>query len=287
MNKKKIFAAAALMLTLIVSAFTLAGCNTKYSPEEAWELLASALQKSKEAPVYFWQEWWTEEGNADLEIPARNSYRDFEMLADRNQNSDLIFENGNPKNLVLKYYYSAGNTSREVFCGSSAGNNGTQQWLFEINTVGSKTDKTKRPQSPYEYIKTEAFAECDLDVLLFELSILRLEEVDFEMKKAVASSTGRVTNIAFGINEERRAEYLERYANVYPDGAPVFKNAARVEIEIAYGRVSAITCYRVQTDVPGLEFLNVDMEYYKLWIVYNGPNVTMPGYGDAGYVLQQ
>jgi hypothetical protein len=283
MNKKRTAAVAALILTVIASAFALTACNTKHNPDEAWEILQTALKNSVDAPVYFWQEWWSEEGSAEQKIAPRNGYRDFEMIADRDKNNDLVFENGAPKNLVLKYYSSAGGTSREVYCGGSSGKNGLQQWLFTVDSdERNGVAKTKQPYSPYDYIKTDAFKEFDLDVLLTELIALKREDVDFSIKKAEATTKGHVTSLSFAVTEA----FKQRFAEEYPDRESIFKNSYRIFIEITFDRIAAIECYRTQNDVPGLEFLKVDMEYYKLWVVYNGPNIVMPGYDDSSYGLK-
>lgn len=256
----------------------LTACSGQGTQADAQTALEAALRKSLESDIYYWKETITH--GKDVTYTAVNVLADVESSGTYDTIKDAV---GNPRNLQVNIQEKKNNKLLfELWCGSSAGKNAAdsaQDCCFEkhYGDTGVVTARKKTALTALEYIQSREFEPYTLREKLTELQGLSVQDMDFDAAKAGVKKNGIVTTLQFAV----KAEYLERYAR--ENGKPSqFANAKRVMVELTQSRVSNITVF-VTDEVQANDkksLLNVEAESYKLEIVYQGPNFSLPNYNE-------
>lgn len=258
-----------LVLPLLFSAVLgLSACGKQLESTEIDTLLQDALQATAEKDIFYWKE---------TTVDGKNStYRQVNLFAELDDDGKVILdENGEYTNYKLQIVEKANQKqTQQIYCGLSPSSNGSEaQNILYTETY----DENGSPQvqiSPMEvktYIHSAAFEPYLPATLLDELRGMTAADMDFSISDGEAQTNAFVTNLIFAPT----TEYLVRYEQVHGEKS-MFDDAKKVLVEIAYGHISAVVVY-VDEVVEGSS-LTIEIERYKLQIVYLGPKFDMPSY---------
>lgn len=128
---------------------------------------------------------------------------------------------------------------------------------------------------PLEYYNSEEFSDHRIEALIAELNEISYADMNFDVKDAKQKTVGKVTTLVFAPTEE----YLKEYESKHGEKS-LFDGADRVLIETAYDRISNITVYEQENAAEGSK-MSVEVERYKLEIVYLGPKISIPAYDET------
>lgn len=128
---------------------------------------------------------------------------------------------------------------------------------------------------PLEYYDSAEFRAHRLETLLAELGELTYDDMNFDVKDAEQKTVGKVTTLIFVPTEEYLKEYEAKHGE-----KSLFDGASRVLIETAYDRISNITVYEQESADEGSK-MRVEVERYKLEVVYLGPKISIPAYDEV------
>ena len=119
-----------------------------------------------------------------------------------------------------------------------------------------------------EYLVSEEFEQYSIQSKLFELSLLELDDFNFDHKGSKLSNRGTIYTIKGQVTDKFLAEFEAQYGY-----ESIFKGEL-VEIEIAYDRISKIAVYQKEM----LDTFENVFESYRFEMVYLGPNISVPSY---------
>jgi hypothetical protein len=295
--KKKI---AAIILVLALSFGLFAGCMTRHEMTDALELLGVALENSRSAEIYFWEDYFRQEvfNESTKRFERQTDYSTGKVLHDKDNRGNIL-----PDTKSVHLRSAKGETTiYEAFCGLSNGNQGHQNFLFETVFDTEQEIYTRNIRKGFEtedFIANMKGSGYTLFEILDEVFTVwenhgkeGFEWIDFENARA-STTQNRLSYIHFNIKSgEALNSYLEKYRE--ENGRiSIFTNASRVLIEIVAvdidgvrtPRISNVICYRAETSrILWFDVIS-EIQFYELFIVYFGPNIRnfIPSYNDERF----
>lgn len=268
MKKRILRSISAVLLGAFILGF--AGC-AQPTAEEFDEQFKAAIENSFNAPFFYWKETY---------VNGKNSkYTSCNVLTALDSKYDPILdENGNYAEVSVNIMKTENEKSvYQIYCGKSASSQGgeTKEMLFtkDINPETGDSVNRVSPMTVEEYLNHEDFEPYTLEAKLKEVSGLTTADMDLTADKCGIEKKGNVTKINFTLTDE----YFERYEK--ENGEPsMFEGSKRVEIEMAFERISHIIVYSEEA-IAGTS-LTIESEPYKLFIVYLGPKFSIPSYDE-------
>lgn len=268
MKKRILRSISAVLLGAFILGF--AGC-AQPTPEEFDELFKTAIENSFNAPFFYWKETYVNGNNS--------KYTSCNVLtALDNKYEPIVDENGDYSEVSINIMKTENEKSvYELYCGKSASSQGgeTKEMLFtkDINPETGDSVNKVSPMTVEEYLNHKDFEPYTLEAKLKEVSGLTTADMDLTSDKCGIEKKGNVTKINFTLTDE----YFERYKK--ENGEPsMFEGSKRVEIEMAFERISHIIVYSEEA-IAGTS-LTIESEPYKLFIVYLGPKFSIPSYDE-------
>lgn len=268
MKKRILRSISAVLLGAFILGF--AGC-AQPTPEEFDELFKTAIENSFNAPFFYWKETYVNGNNS--------KYTSCNVLtALDNKYEPIVDENGDYSEVSINIMKTENEKSvYELYCGKSASSQGgeTKEMLFtkDINPETGDSVNKVSPMTVEEYLNHKDFEPYTLEAKLKEVSGLTTADMDLTSDKCGIEKKGNVTKINFTLTDE----YFERYKK--ESGEPsMFEGSKRVEIEMAFERISHIIVYSEEA-IAGTS-LTIESEPYKLFIVYLGPKFSIPSYDE-------
>lgn len=268
MKKRILRSISAVLLGAFILGF--AGC-AQPTPEEFDELFKTAIENSFNAPFFYWKETYVNGNNS--------KYTSCNVLtALDNKYEPIVDENGDYSEVSINIMKTENEKSvYELYCGKSASSQGgeTKEMLFtkDINPETGDSVNKVSPMTVEEYLNHKDFEPYTLEAKLKEVSGLTTADMDLTSDKCGIEKKGNVTKINFTLTDE----YFERYKKA--NGEPsMFEGSKRVEIEMAFERISHIIVYSEEA-IAGTS-LTIESEPYKLFIVYLGPKFSIPSYDE-------
>lgn len=268
MSKKVTKIISVILSVCLLSA--LCGCSlTSFTVDELKTLYPKAVENSLKEELYYWKE--TVNNNKDSLYRTCNVYAEIDKQYNVIRNEDGSLSN-------MKIDVTASNNSKNTYkalCGKSQSSSSeeTKNYLFETsyNDDGEEVSKAKTEISPQNYVKSDAFADnYSLASVLSELSVLTVEDMNFDFDKSKLEHKGNVVKISFKVKDEYVSKYKEEF-----NKNSVFENSNYVTLEISYNRISSLVIYQEE---KLSEKVSADKEVYKLEISYFGPIVNIPSY---------
>lgn len=268
MKKRILRSISAVLLGAFILGFS--GC-AQPTPEEFDELFKTAIENSFNAPFFYWKETYVNGNNS--------KYTSCNVLtALDNKYEPIVDENGDYSEVSINIMKTENEKSvYELYCGKSASSQGgeTKEMLFtkDINPETGDSVNKVSPMTVEEYLNHKDFEPYTLEAKLKEVSGLTTADMDLTSDKCGIEKKGNVTKINFTLTDE----YFERYKK--ENGEPsMFEGSKRVEIEMAFERISHIIVYSEEA-IAGTS-LTIESEPYKLFIVYLGPKFSIPSYDE-------
>jgi hypothetical protein len=269
--------AAALVAVILVS-LGLSSCTTSLSAEESFAVLKSSINEALKNNVYFWEEKIKDEGDSGLNIPKIDEFRSVKVLNNKDSQGNIIASELSAEIILRK----GGNDLYLAWCGLSSSGKNKKQVLLEIGAKG-RTKIENFPTATFvnEHMNGKGYS---LQEVLKEIKGFASGETPPSwavFKDKSSTEKGKLTELTFNItkNDEYKA-YLNKFKedNGYES---CFANAERVSVEVTYGRLSNIICYR-QEVVKGTNF-KIEINIYELFVFYFGPNIQkfMPSYAET------
>lgn len=251
--KKLIYILFISVVMFSLAALT-AGCTEKLDESEAYGLIREAIVKSEAAPFYYYKETVLSGGQAQT--------KRVNLLGDIDSDYNPVFnENGSIRNYKLNITRLQGEKEiSSVYCGKPAGKE--DEYLILIN--GSEKTAIKKPLA--EYLNSDEFKPHSLAEMLKSISALGKEDIAITS----AAKKDKVVLIRFTVSES----FLERF-QAENGVKSVFDGIKYAEIEVSYGRISAITAYADSIDERSK--VKIEVEPHRIQITYYGPNFTLPG----------
>lgn len=268
MKKKILRSISAVLLGAFILGF--AGC-AQPTPEEFDIQFKTAIENSFNAPFFYWKETY---------VNGKNSkYTSCNVLtALDNKYEPILDENGDYAEVSINIMKTENEKSvYQLYCGKSASSQGgeAKEMLFtkDINPETEKSVNKVTPMTVEEYLNHKDFEPYTLEAKLKEVSSLTTADMDLTADKCGIEKKGNVTKINFTLTDE----YFERYEK--ENGEPsMFEGSKRVEIEMAFERISHIIVYS-EEPIAGSN-MTIETEPYKLFIVYLGPKFSIPSYDE-------
>lgn len=260
---KKIISA---ILAIVFIALTFCGCGNNLSDNDIEKIYNDAVKNTFAQDLYFLKETIN---STDLV-----KYTQVNVLAsiDKQYNIEKN-EDGTYKDLRIEAFEQIdGKETVRNICGPS-GENGTD-YLFTTENGGE--NKTKKQISAIDYYNSKEFEKYRIESFIDELKYFTFNDMDFTIEKAEAETKGNVTSLIFA----PKKEYVEGYENETGKKS-IFSDCERVSIEITYGKISHIITYKNETVEDSS--LKVEVENYKLMIVYYGPKIYIPNANDKDW----
>lgn len=260
MTKKII--AAALALTFIMSAmFMFGGCSNRLENDEIEKIYTEAVKSTLEQDVYFLKE--------TVNSKDAVKYTQVNVRAEIDKKYEIIRnDDGSYKDLKIEAFEQL---DGKELVKNSCGLIGDGRSVLFTTTHKENGDpvRSKQECDAKAYYDSDEFAKYRIESFVDELNYLKFSDMDFEVDKAEAGTKGKVTTLIFAPTKA----YLERYEQ--ETGAKsLFDGCERVSIEISHGKIAHIIVYT--KDAIAGSSLSVEVESYKLMIVYYGPIVYLP-----------
>lgn len=267
--KKKILRCLSAVASAVL-LLSLAGC-AQPTPEEFDTMFKTAVENSFKAPFFYWKE---------TKVSGKNSeYTSCNVLtALDNKYEPVLDESGDYAEVSINIMKTENEKSvYELYCGKSVSSQGgeTREMLFtkDIDPETGESANKVTPMTAEEYLKHKDFEAYTLEAKLREVSGLTTADMDLTGDNCGIEKKGNVTKINFTLTDE----YFERYESENGEES-MFKGSKRVEIEMAFERISHIIVYSEEA-IAGTS-LTIESEPYKLFIVYLGPKFSIPSYDE-------
>lgn len=256
---------AVLAFTLLMSVmFMFGGCGGSLEKAEIEKIYNEAVKATMEQDVYFLKETVNSKDEVRYtQVNVRASIDD-KYEIERN-------EDGSYKELKIEAFEQL--DGKEVVknsCGAS-GDDGKSFLFTTTHKENGDPIRSKKQMSAKDYYGSEDFKKYRVETFFDELNYLKVSDMDFSVEKAEAAASGKVTSLIFAPT----AEYLERYEKETGEKS-LFDGCLRVSVEISHGKIAHIIVYK--EDAIAGSNLSVEVESYKLLIVYYGPIVNIPDY---------
>ncbi|MDR1939368.1 MAG: hypothetical protein LBQ40_01050 [Clostridiales bacterium] len=273
-SRKFIFKTVIAVLLLPLAASVLSSCAVeRSSPDECYALLQDAVKNALAEPYYYWEDNLNLEEDKAAEIQKQWNWRTARYIPDKTTGTPVLYVKAED----LRGLYE------EIISGSSPSKNKKNAEKIDYAFISLPLDgkKYKQQISAESVVKSDAYGgEYSVLARLVELGRLTMDDMEFNTFKQRSKTTGEVTELYFSVKDE----YIESYGA--ETGKPsIFKYSKRVFVEIAYGRVSNITCYKDRQMVASetkSEFwrglFTVENDYYKFKITYSGGKIEIPQY---------
>lgn len=258
---KKILSAA---LAVVLIALTFGGCGSSLSDSDIEKIYNDAVKNTLEQDVYFLKETVN---SAELV-----KYTQVNVLAsiDKKYNIEKN-DDGTYKDLRIEAFEQTdGKETVRNICGPS-GENGENYLFTTVPQEKGEPKRTKKQIPSKDYYDSDEFSKYRIESFVNELTYFAFDDMDFTVDKAQAGTKGNVTTLVFA----PKKDYVERYEKETGKKS-VFADCERVSVEIAYGKISHIITYKSES-VEDSKF-KVEVENYKLMIVYYGPKISVPDY---------
>lgn len=264
--KIKQMGAAALASVLLALCF--GGCTARLQTGDVETAFKKAVENTMKADIYYWKEnringKETDYRQVNVFVPQDSHYEP--ILNEQGEYEQVqveVVESHNSKNLIRRVCALSGGANK---------NDEQKAYLFLTDYEdGKESNHTKTPMTGKEYFKSDAFRPYTLAAVLEELTELTVDDMDFSIKDSVKQKKANVTNLTFGIKEE----YLKRYEAKHAKPS-LYAGTKKVSIELAYDRVANVITY---TDEQLDKGVSLEIEKYKIEIVYLGPKIGVPTY---------
>lgn len=189
MTKKII--SAVLAVTFIMSAiFMLGGCTNRLEDNEIEKIYNNALKATLEQDVYFLKE------TINYKDAVKYTQVNVRASIDKKYNIERN-EDGSYKDYRIEAFeqLNGKETVRKV-CGISGGD--SKSFLF-TTTYDSKDNAalSKKEMTSKDYYNSEEFAKYRIETFFDELNYLKFSDMDFNIEKSEAKTSGEVTSLIF------------------------------------------------------------------------------------------
>lgn len=260
MTKKII--SAFLAVTFIALMF--GGCGNDISDNEIKKIYNDAVKSTLEQDVYFLKE--TVNSKDFVKFTQVNVLASIDKKYNIEKNED-----GTYKDLRIEAFEQIyGKETVRNICGPS-GENGENYLFTSIPQEKGDPQRSKKQIAAKDYYNSDEFDKYRIETFVDELNYFTFDDMDFSGEKAEAGTKGNVTTLIFS----PKKDYIERYEKETGKKS-IFEDCERVSLEITYGRISHIITYKSEA-VEDSKF-KVEVENYKLMIVYYGPKISIPDY---------
>lgn len=262
---KKICTYILVICMFIPLIFSLSGCASKISTQEAFAEFEQAIDISLSSEIYYWKEVINREQSISRKM---NIYAKQASSGDYERNED-----GSYTDYAMSYVESVDKKRTAFYQAglSKSKTEGDKQLAFatKYDEKGNVTDNVIEPISVDGFLQKEFMKDKLIGSKLFDLSLLSHDDMDFSVDGAQCEKKMYLTSMQFAIKESFFSEYERLYQR-----QSVIKGA-QIHIEIIYGKIYNITVYqRISLDdkMSDLE------EDYRLNIVYMGPKEKIPDF---------